>query len=314
VAERIKKGQVLNGLPAKDWNEFVDTAQRVAAWPTPSGRTGLQAGPAHGVTVLVKPSVSMTNDYPIVRLTTVLTTPTENTSTVYDAPTFNALKPDADTGSGFAVIQGPSDNSAIAPAMVLGDTWCKVDVQDTDDEYATSINDDCTKLKSSPDSGARILWKESGTGEKWAVVRLRGSSEEVLTTAFGMVTTTVTKATSIDGTLKTCTPGIVNDAVALMKWNNALTAFEQELDEDDNPIVLPGVNITRTDFRATTAVPVMVTGFYVKKRVSGNWVKRFVITGPFDIRQMPNYDTAQTQILYHAATEDAGKLGGTECS
>jgi hypothetical protein len=48
----------------------------------------------------------------------------------------------------------------------------KVDVTDEDHGYADVTDADATKLTSVSRGSAQILWKESGTGLKWATVRL----------------------------------------------------------------------------------------------------------------------------------------------
>ena len=48
----------------------------------------------------------------------------------------------------------------------------EIDVQDEEDEYADVADAEAGRLKSGLRGAAQILWKESGTGEKWAVVRV----------------------------------------------------------------------------------------------------------------------------------------------
>jgi hypothetical protein len=55
----------------------------------------------------------------------------------------------------------------------------KVDVGDEADTFAEAVDGDVEKLESTAEGTAtQILWKESGTGLKWAVVRLIGGAGE----------------------------------------------------------------------------------------------------------------------------------------
>lgn len=130
--------------------------------------------------------------FPILRLTDPVVTVADNEHAPYNDADFKATTPDADTGAAFVVVQGPLASGAARTACLLGLTWCKVDVADEDHTHATSIEDDNTKLASGT-AGAVILWKESGEGEKWALILLGGSSGSKL--QWGESTGTITAAT-----------------------------------------------------------------------------------------------------------------------
>jgi hypothetical protein len=52
----------------------------------------------------------------------------------------------------------------------------QIDVQGSGDTYASPIASDAAKLKSGTSGSARILYKEAGTGIKWAVVQFPASA------------------------------------------------------------------------------------------------------------------------------------------
>lgn len=110
-------------------------------------------------------------EFPILRLTTPVVTVADNANAPYNAVDFKGDTPDADTKANFAVLQGPAPADRARPAVVIGATWCKVNILDAAHQFATSIDADDTKLESST-AGVRILWKETGTGDKWAIVLL----------------------------------------------------------------------------------------------------------------------------------------------
>lgn len=86
-----------------------------------------------------------------------------------------AVPSSTDTGR-FAVAQEPLGYGQIGLALVSGVTPVKVEVVDESHVFADVTAGDVTKLTSGTTGAAHILWKESGTGEKWAVVRIGNPS------------------------------------------------------------------------------------------------------------------------------------------
>lgn len=81
-----------------------------------------------------------------------------------------------DTYAGkFAVTQEPIKKGQTGRVKISGVSQCKVNVTDSGHAYAKgSTAGGITQLTSAAaatDGGAEILWKESGTGSKWAVIR-----------------------------------------------------------------------------------------------------------------------------------------------
>ena len=60
----------------------------------------------------------------------------------------------------------------IGSAVIPQAYWCKVDVSDAGHGYAK--RPDTGTVMVSSVAGDKVLWKEAGTGEKWAVVEVRG--------------------------------------------------------------------------------------------------------------------------------------------
>jgi hypothetical protein len=73
----------------------------------------------------------------------------------------------------FAVLHHYAAADEIVPAAVAGVVQVKVEIVDEDHRFAEITDADATKLTSAPVGSARILWAESGTGEKWGVVCLQ---------------------------------------------------------------------------------------------------------------------------------------------
>jgi len=81
----------------------------------------------------------------------------------------------------FVILQEPIGADNYGRALVFGITPVKIDIENEAHQFA-DVDDGVTTVLASGTSGAaRILWKESGTGEKWAYVALAGGLPACLT-------------------------------------------------------------------------------------------------------------------------------------
>jgi hypothetical protein len=78
----------------------------------------------------------------------------------------------ADHRNKFVVAQEPIAVGGFGRAMVFGVTPVVVNVLDADHVRADVKNTDATSLESGITGAAHILWKETGTGDKWALVAI----------------------------------------------------------------------------------------------------------------------------------------------
>ena len=82
-------------------------------------------------------------------------------------------EPDEDLHTGkFCILSQGLAAGEIGKAWVGGTVPVLVNVTDADHNYAELKDADSTQLKSGSAGSAQIIWKESGTGSKWAAVRL----------------------------------------------------------------------------------------------------------------------------------------------
>lgn len=91
-------------------------------------------------------------------------------------PAFKGTAPSATTDQ-FGILEEPiaypgGGRYAFGRAVVQGVVPVKIQVSDSGHGYATPSGSYTDRLASASTGPARILWKESGTGEKWAVVNL----------------------------------------------------------------------------------------------------------------------------------------------
>jgi hypothetical protein len=179
---KVRPGEPL-AIPASTFNTLMDVARRHTIGggggrgPDANGearQTGIirvknttdDAVPRFGVLGLADPLI-WPNDNP------------DNSSEIVNLDEFKsrvvlkgvtALVPDH-LGK-FAVLLEPAPVGTIVKACVFGVCPAYVTVADEVHEYAEVKTFGPTLLGSSNVGTARILWKEEGTGEKWAVVRI----------------------------------------------------------------------------------------------------------------------------------------------
>src|SRR5690606_13399262 len=75
----------------------------------------------------------------------------------------------------FCVLDEPLAPNAIGRAYVAGVFPCLIDVdEETEDFTRCDVRDGEAVLEMTPDGTGVVLWKEEGTGSKWAIVSLGG--------------------------------------------------------------------------------------------------------------------------------------------
>jgi hypothetical protein len=174
VTDRVRPGQILKGLPADSWNGLMEVLRAYRAGNLGGGGGNGGAG-GSGVTISVKNASGADVDrFGILGIDDIVFTPTDNLDGFKNGPVLSCITPaDPDHLNKFAVLLQPVADDAIGLAKLAGPCVVKVDVASESDAFATILDGDATKLQSGG-AGVPILYKESGTGEKWAIVLLGG--------------------------------------------------------------------------------------------------------------------------------------------
>ena len=134
-------------------------------------------------TVFVRNKTGATlSRHSILAITGVEITPDENENSFTSRPVLSGDTPDG-TEPVFIILQEPLANNAIGRATAIGPVAvCKVDILDEDHTHAKLIDSD-SELESDTSGPGVILYKEAGTGIKWAVLLLgageSGTCDEV---------------------------------------------------------------------------------------------------------------------------------------
>src|SRR5699024_6729445 len=148
----------------------------------------------------------------------------------------------------FAIALEPIAAGAMGKAAVEGVCICKIDVQNTTDKFAEVPGDDGGSgsggsgevyLQSAAAGSAQILWKQSGTGLKWAVVRLGNRLEKILLVKITGKGDTdgAYKATQIKGVKSDGTPVSLIDPLI---FDGAVGNLPQVVEYNHNPVVFVG--------------------------------------------------------------------------
>lgn len=169
----VKRGDAFQ-LKAADFNLIADSANAHQARMFSKDRHGARLG---GATVLIENDSGADVDrFGVLAISDVLVSPTDNLVEFQQAPALQGITPVTGYEGRFAVAADPIADEAIGYGFVAGTCCVQISVTDADCYYAEILNSDAAKLGTHPAGTAQILWKESGTGTKWAVVLLGGGA------------------------------------------------------------------------------------------------------------------------------------------
>jgi len=170
--KKVQAGQPL-AIPARAYNTFVDAGQDFLDRREDQG-AGSSRDVRHSGIVLVKNSSGAARDrFDVLGVSGILYSPSDNLLGFKNQPVLTGVVPTvADHTARFVICLAPLADGAVGPALASGVSPVRVDVADEAHRYADVNNNAAGSLKSGAGGAALVLWKESGTGEKWAVVRL----------------------------------------------------------------------------------------------------------------------------------------------
>jgi hypothetical protein len=129
--------------------------------------------PERGVVLVENQSGADQARLAVLGIDTPVFTPADSLDAFQNQVALKGVTPNADNHTGrFVILLEPAATYAIVPALVVGVAPVQVDVQNAAHRFADVADGVTASLKSAPSGAAEILWKESGTGLKWALVRV----------------------------------------------------------------------------------------------------------------------------------------------
>lgn len=178
--KRIQPGEQLNGLPAHSWNKFgtMYDEWQASGKPSPPPLPQASSGPK-------PPIIVNTSDVPIAVAFGILmfdapvTLPANNATVPYQGVALRGITPTQaliDGSRGWCILQLPCGVSSAVPFVRVGMSWVKVDIVNEAHTTCGPVDGQTGFLRSGG-GGAKIEWKEEGTGEKWAIVSMGGDPD-----------------------------------------------------------------------------------------------------------------------------------------
>jgi hypothetical protein len=169
--KKAVRSQPFGGIPASLNNDTIDVVQN-----SKQREHSLRGGPRFSslkFAYIVNATESYLDKFSILAIGGLAFDPTNQPEEFQDKIVFTGTSPAA--GNSFAIITEPAEPSQIVKAKVSGETQVKIDITDESHTCADVKDGDSTQLQSVESGPAQIIWKETGTGTKWAVVRFGGS-------------------------------------------------------------------------------------------------------------------------------------------
>jgi len=171
--QKVQSGQKLV-IPAAAYNSFIDAAvdyrrrtAKIAQKAEPSQRQA-------SIVLVRNDSGSDQNRLAVLGIDSPIIDPVTNEDEFKNRVALSCVTPAENTHEGkFVVLAEPIASGKIGRAYAAGVCPVQIDVPDEDHEYPfAEIADGITdNLEATHYGSASILWKEEGTGMKWAVVR-----------------------------------------------------------------------------------------------------------------------------------------------
>lgn len=164
MSHRVIPGD--RSLPAAALNDAFRASEIVLSGGGKSPR------PARDGVLVKNSSGSAVGRYGVLGIDGVLVDHSTKASTFLASVNLDGNTPAATHRGNFAVCLEPIKAGRMGRCVVAGLVQVQVDVIDELHAYADIKASDATMLQSHSGGSARIVWKESGTGTKWAVVAL----------------------------------------------------------------------------------------------------------------------------------------------
>lgn len=170
---KMVPGQRLSGVSARTWNRLMDAANRVPFGDPSAPPPPVALDPA---TVWIRNATgARTSRFAVLSIDGPVVEPTEDEDSSLQDVMVDGATPAA-AGEPFAVAPGALDDGEMGRAVSAGTSWVQVNVTNSAHGWATTENGRTDRLQSQADNATnasvRIIWKESGTGTKWALVEL----------------------------------------------------------------------------------------------------------------------------------------------
>ncbi|RLJ02118.1 MAG: hypothetical protein DRP08_04815 [Candidatus Aenigmatarchaeota archaeon] len=158
-------------IPASTFNLFVDAAKDFQNRQRQIRRNNTREVGDSNIILIKNNSGADRNRFDVLGIDGVLFTPTDNLEQFKNQVVLKGVTPTTANHTGkFVILLEPIKSGSIGRAWINGTCPAYINVFAESDSYADVKDGDPASLQSGSEGLARIVWKESGTGLKWAVV------------------------------------------------------------------------------------------------------------------------------------------------
>lgn len=217
---KVSSGDPLK-ISARDWNTLIEVAESSRLGQFRQTASGLSVPSSPGVVVPVKNGTGSTVDrYHAMGINTPLFAYTDNAQTFKNQLGFDGATTSSSYLGKWCIAQETIANGKIGMAMLRGVTVAQITVNHADHDRVDVDTGGDSKLDSQFYGSGQILWKETGTGTKWAVIAIGDFvSPQLKATASGAI------AVNSSGTVQIQRNGSGSESVtAYLNWMEGTTA------------------------------------------------------------------------------------------
>lgn len=175
---RVSPGQPIRPAAA-DWNLMLEAAAAHAAAKFDTALPSSDADPTRTRIRVRNTTAAALDRCDVVALAEPTVPPSANLAEFLTNPTIDAAAPTADDRGRWAVLAEPIPPDRFGLAWVAGVVAVPIFVSDESAGYVDiGPGSESVPLETRCHGSARIIWRESGTGPKWALVRLGVRDDE----------------------------------------------------------------------------------------------------------------------------------------
>jgi len=172
MLKKVRPGEPLR-IPAAAYNLFIDAARDFRNRTSGIAQQSLPSFQQAGLVLVRNDSGADRDRFDVLGVSGPILSPTGSEGSFKNRVALTGVTPiEAGHAGKFVVLLGPLRAGTIGLACAAGVCPVKINIVDESHSFA-DVNDGLAgSLKSGLTGAATILWKQSGTGQKWAIVRL----------------------------------------------------------------------------------------------------------------------------------------------
>lgn len=169
---KVQSGDPLD-IPAATFNKFIDASRDFLSRQSDMNRSRTKDTRNSGIILVKNASGGDRERFHVLGIKEPVISASDNEGQFKNRVALKGEMPtEDDHTSKFVILLEPLKNDGIGLAMALGICPVKLTVDNEDHTHADVKDEEAATLQSGFSGSAQILWKEEGTGEKWAVVRI----------------------------------------------------------------------------------------------------------------------------------------------